>query len=130
MFIIARSEARTETLSIVDRLAGTNRYRLATIINESLKLYLYRIQQFRLREYFAAFFSSCFLGVRKPDKAIYRMALEVTQCPPQECLFIDDRAVNLESARHLGMRTVHYHGPSQLREELQRNGVEIESGQR
>jgi len=36
------------------------------------------------------FSSSCFVGVRKPDEAIYRLALSVIQRRPEACLFIDD----------------------------------------
>ena len=43
----------------------------------------------------------------------------------EECLFIDDRALNLECARLLGMRTIHYQKAAQLPAELGRNGVAI-----
>jgi len=40
-------------------------------------------------------------------------------------LFIDDRALNLECARQLGMRTIHFQSAAQLREDLQANGVTV-----
>ena len=98
---------------------------VATINNESLDLNLYRIRQFELNRCFNAFFSSCFLGVKKPDEAIYRLALQMTQLPPEECLFIDDRALNLECARNcVGMRTIHFQAPAQLQHELRELGIE------
>jgi putative hydrolase of the HAD superfamily len=78
-----------------------------------------------LRREFKAFFSSCYLGVRKPEEGIYKLALEVTQRTPEECLFIDDRELNLECARQLQMRTIHFQNAAQLRHDLAASGVSI-----
>jgi FMN phosphatase YigB (HAD superfamily) len=53
------------------------------------------------------------------------VALEVTQRRPEQCLFIDDRPLNLDSPRRLGMNTVHYQNAHQLRSELGKYGVEV-----
>ncbi len=123
-FMFSLSRPCPETLAIVERLAQKKNYLLATLNNESLDLNLYRINRFGLRDYFEVFFSSCFLGVKKPDEAIYRLALQMTQRAPEESLFIDDRGLNLECARHCGMRTILYQDPAQLRRELQDLGIE------
>ena len=124
-FIFAQSQPKPESLEIVRRLAGLKTHFMATLNNEVMELNLYRIQHFDLREYFKAFFSSCFLGLRKPDEAIYRAALNVTQCAPDECLFVDDREVNLECPRALGLHTIHFQDAMQLRRELVEKGVEL-----
>lgn len=124
-FMFAQSSPHPDAIALVDRLARIGRHLLATINNEPLELNLYRIQQFGLRRYFAAFFSSCFLGVKKPEDAIFRLALHITQRDPAESLFIDDRPLNLECAGRLGMRTVHYQHPAQLQRELEKAGIEI-----
>jgi FMN phosphatase YigB (HAD superfamily) len=64
--------------------------------------------------------------VRKPGADIYRLALHITQREPGECLFIDDRSLNLECARELGMRTIHFQNSNQLREDLLRSGVSLD----
>ena len=97
---------------------------MATINNESTELNLYRIKKFGLREIFTLFVSSCFVGLRKPEQGIYRLALEITQKPPGECCFIDDRVLNLEYARGLGMNTIEMENLGQLREALGTLGVE------
>jgi len=127
-FLFAQSREYPEARAVLDRLARSGKYLLATINNEALELNIYRIEKFGLRKDFIAFFSSCYLGVRKPDAAIYRVALQVTASAPGECLFIDDRELNLECARLLGMRTIHYQNAAQLREELDRNGVALGAG--
>ena len=126
--IFTQSQPLPEVLALVEQLANSGKYLMATLNNESLELNLYRIEQFRLRDYFDAFFSSCFLGVKKPERRIYRLASQITQRALEECLFIDDRALNLECAQLLGMRTVHYQDPAQLRRELRQHGVDVDCG--
>jgi len=124
-FVFAQSQPKPESLEIARQLAGLNKYFLATLNNEVLELNLYRIQHFDLGKYFNVFFSSCFLGLRKPDEAIYRAALNIMQRPPEQCLFIDDREVNLECPRELGLITIHFQDAGQLRRELGENGVDL-----
>jgi putative hydrolase of the HAD superfamily len=123
--MIGESEPLPDALAIVEELAGTGRYLLATLNNESRELNQARIERFGLRRYFTAFFSSGFLGVKKPDQAIFRLALQITQRPPEECVFIDDRDLNLECAVTEGMATVHYENPGRLRHRLAALGIEI-----
>jgi FMN phosphatase YigB (HAD superfamily) len=53
------------------------------------------------------------------------MALQVTQRGPEECLFIDDREVNLECPRELGIKTILFTDAAQLRAELVGEGVTV-----
>src|SRR5579862_9397347 len=122
-FMFAQSEEYPDSRAVLSGVAATGKYLLATINNEGLELNEHRIRQFHLRQEFKAFFSSCYLGIRKPDEGIYRLALEVTQRHPEECLFIDDRELNLECARQLRMRTIHFQDAAQLRRDLAENGV-------
>ncbi len=124
-FMFVQSQPYSATLAIVELLARARKYFLATLNNESLELNLYRINHFGLRNYFTVFLSSCFLGVRKPEEAIYRLTLEITQRAPEECLFIDDRGLNVECARRHGMHTILYQNPLQLQVELRKLGIEI-----
>jgi putative hydrolase of the HAD superfamily len=119
-FVYAQSQPYPESLAIVADLARSGKYLLATLNNESRDLNRYRIERFRLREWFAVFFSSGFLGVRKPDQRIFQLAMEITQRSPDECLFVDDRALNVEVARSLGMGGIQYQNAAQLRSELWR----------
>jgi putative hydrolase of the HAD superfamily len=114
-----------ETLELLRNLKGTNRYRLMTINNESRELNEYRIQRFRLTEIFSAFFSSCYLGLMKPQPEHYRRALDISQSSANSCVYIDDRPMNLEVARILGMKTILFKNTKGLKEELQGLGVEV-----
>ena len=117
------SQPDPEALQFAKELARSCKYLMSTINNESKELNLFRIQTFGLREIFSLFVSSCFVGLRKPEEGIYRLALEITQRPPQECGFIDDRPLNLESAAKLGMHVIRMENAKQLRQELAKLGV-------
>jgi putative hydrolase of the HAD superfamily len=127
-FLFAQSKTLPETRRVIAAVAGSGSYLMCALNNESLELNRFRIEEFGLRDYFKVFFSSCFLGVKKPDEAIFRIALQVTQKSPEECLFIDDRALNLETARQMGLRTVQCRNAAQLREELDKNEVTMSFG--
>ena len=123
-FMFGESQPYPESLAFIARLAQSKKYLMTTLNNESTELNQYRIDKFGLRNYFTAFFSSCYLGVKKPDEAIYVLALELTQRPADECVFIDDRALNLECARWHGMHTIQFQNVSQLESDLRALGVE------
>ncbi|HEX4006713.1 MAG TPA: HAD family phosphatase [Acidobacteriaceae bacterium] len=110
-------------LGILRELAASEEYVLATVNNEARALNEYRLAQFEVVESLDAVFSSCYLGVRKPDLKIYQIALDVLQRDPEETVFIDDRAENVAAAASLGIRAIRYAGSAQLREELGRLGV-------
>jgi len=122
-FMFQQSQACPEALAFLGKLARTRRYLNATLNNESLEINEYRIRTFHLRDYFEVFFSSCYLGARKPDRGIYALALKITQREPGECVLIDDRGLNLECARELGMHTIQFQNVAQLQNDLAPLGV-------
>ena len=122
-YLLAQSQPDPEALAVAADLAATKRFLLATLNNESAELNAYRIQQFHLRDYFMAFFTSCYLGLRKPDPRIYRIAMDLTQRQPDECVFVDDRPLNVDGARRTGMRAIRFESAAQLRRDLAANGV-------
>ncbi len=124
-FMFAQSKEYPDVRAILDKATSSRKYFVGAINNEPLELNQYRIEAFQLRRNFLVFFSSCYVRSRKPEEMIFRVALEVSQRPSQQCLFIDDRPLNLESPRRLGMNTIHYQNADQLRVELGKYGVEV-----
>ncbi|MBP7778848.1 MAG: HAD family phosphatase [Acidobacteria bacterium] len=124
-FMQAQSRPHPSSLSLIRRLASENLYRLAAINNESRELNRYRIDAFGLGTIFSAFFSSCYLGVLKPDPRIYQLALEVMHAAPSRCLFIDDREENVAGAQAVGMRAIHVSGPGRLAAALRAAGTTL-----
>jgi putative hydrolase of the HAD superfamily len=124
-FMFAQSTEYPESRAVLADAARTGKYYIASINNEPRELNQYRIEAFNLRKHFQAFFSSCYLNARKPEEAIYRIALEVSQRSPEKSVFIDDRLLNLENPRRLGMQVVHYQNAPQLRADLKALGIEV-----
>ncbi len=117
-FMFAQSTPWVESIAVARDLAGTGAVRMATLNNESTELNVHRIAAFGLHDIFPTFFSSCWLGERKPMLGIYRRALGMAQADPARTLFVDDRAQNLAPAASLGMRTILFENAVQLRNDL------------
>jgi putative hydrolase of the HAD superfamily len=124
-FMFGVSQPKDDSLALVARLAASRKLFLATLNNESRELNLHRIERFGLKKYFSVFFSSCFLGVKKPDEEIYVKALAISQRAPAECVFIDDRALNLDAPKRLGVKTIHFQNAGQLEKDLRALGIEF-----
>ena len=58
------------------------------------------------------------VGLKKPDKKIYQLALQKFHCKPERTLFIDDRPENTLSANELGIQTINLDRPEKLKEYL------------
>lgn len=122
-FIYTLSQPLDDRLDLARSLAGSCKYLMSTLNNESAELNQYRIQKYGLRDIFDVFVSSCYVGLRKPEEGIYRLALEITQHPPDECCFVDDRPLNVDTAAHLGMHAIRVENTQQLRAEFAKLGV-------
>jgi putative hydrolase of the HAD superfamily len=66
-------------------------------------------------EIFEVVVDSAFVGMRKPDPAIYELTVERLggSLRAEDCVFIDDIDVNCNAARELGMAAVQFHSAEQ-----------------
>lgn len=62
-------------------------------------------------------------GIVKPNNEIYNLLLSRYGLNPEESLFIDDNAQNIEAAEKLGFKVIHFTEGSDLRKELEGLGV-------
>jgi putative hydrolase of the HAD superfamily len=122
-FMFAQSVPFPRSISLARALAHRGTVRMATLNNESAELNEFRIEHFGLRGIFSTFFTSCWLGVRKPMLEIYERVLGMTQADPQRTLFVDDRVQNLTPAASLGVKTVHFENVEQLERDLRAYGL-------
>jgi glucose-1-phosphatase len=61
----------------------------------------------------------------KPDPAIYLHAVARSGVAPEECLFIDDKAENIDAARALGIKTCFFTGTQYLGSMLREIGIKF-----
>jgi len=110
-------------LGILGELSASDKCVLGALNNEARETNEYRFERFGLHAYFEFAFSSCYLGLRKPEPAMYKRALDLLAKPAERVLFIDDRKENVTGAVKAGMRAIQFKGAEVLRDELAELGV-------
>ena len=61
----------------------------------------------------------------KPEEDIYKLILERYKLNPNESIFVDDMEANVEGANKVGIKTILFKGPKELKEELNNLKVKI-----
>lgn len=93
-----------QTKEILEQLG--QEYKLGIIANQLPGLEE-RLKDFGILDYFDAIFSSADLGMAKPDPAIFKLALQKTNCLPHQAIMIGDRLDNdIAPAKRIGMKTI------------------------
>ncbi|MGA2652948.1 MAG: HAD-IA family hydrolase [Terracidiphilus sp.] len=110
-------------LGVLHDVATTCNCLVGALNNEARETNEFRFQKFGLRNVFDVALSSCYLGLRKPDAAIYKRALDILGRPAERVLFIDDRPENVAGATGVGMNGIVFKGAEGLRSELVALGV-------
>jgi putative hydrolase of the HAD superfamily len=123
-FMLTQSKPLPDgALRILSDLTASNQYLLGALNNEARETNEYRFNQFGLHELFKVALSSCYLGLRKPELAIYLRALDILGRPAERILFIDDRVENVAGAAAAGIKAIRFEGAESLRRELVTLGV-------
>ena len=116
------SGAIPETESLIEDLAvaGVPQYALTNMSNEAWPGVQAMSPVFRhLRDPVV----SAEEKVIKPEPRIYEIVLERTGLSPQDLLFVDDSAANIEAARAMGFHVHHFVDPAVLRPVIQAHGL-------
>jgi FMN phosphatase YigB (HAD superfamily) len=112
-----------EVLDLLAEMKLAGKWRLATLNNESRELNDHRLNAFKLRRLFDYFICSGYVHEMKPAAGIFQTAVDVSGFPAACSLLIDDKQENCDAAAELGMKTIRFASPEQLREELTRYGI-------
>jgi putative hydrolase of the HAD superfamily len=110
------------TLELARRLKNRG-HRVGILSNDSREMAAARREKLGFDALFEPVFISGELGMAKPKPGIYNYAVEWLQVRPGEVLFIDNRQVNVDGARALGLQAVHFENAAQLEGELRRRGL-------
>jgi len=102
-FMFAQSEPFPEMIELVRNLKTKYQLKIIVVSNEAREVNAYRIRQFKLAGFVDAFISSCFVHLRKPDVDIFRLALDITQVPARQIVYIDNTPLFVQVAEGLGM---------------------------
>ena len=128
---LIRAYAENWKNSITGEIAGTveilyelkeKGYSLYGLSNWSLETFQYIKDCPFLKEFDETILSGE-VGLVKPNPEIYRLLLNKIEYSANECLFIDDSQINIDTARDLGFYAIHFESPEGLRRELREYGV-------
>jgi putative hydrolase of the HAD superfamily len=124
-FMYTQSQPLNDMLQFVQQLKQQNWLKVFALNNEGRELNDYRIRTFGLDKFFDAFVSSAFVQLRKPDKGIYQLALDIAYAKPEEALYFDDRLMFVQVARSLGINAVHHTSVESTKQELAQYGLSV-----
>ncbi len=105
-YMFAQSKAFPEMIELVAQLKLKLGLKIAIVSNEARELNAYRIERFGLDRLADCFISSCFVHIRKPDPAIFKLALDIAQVQPARVVFIDNTPMFVRIAEGLGMQGI------------------------
>jgi len=105
------------TREIVLRLKGLG-YPLALLSVHAKEWIEYCDQKFKIHEVFDQVAYSFTDKVSKPNKKAFELVLARLNAQPEECLFIDDTLVNIQTAEEMGIKSVQFFNASKLNEQL------------
>jgi putative hydrolase of the HAD superfamily len=107
---------------MIDLMRGLKErgYRMALLTNNVREWEPYWRSMLPVDEIFETIVDSGFVGMRKPDPAIYELTVQrLGGVSVGECLFVDDVEVNCVAARRLGMTAIHFRDNGQAIAEIE-----------
>jgi len=111
------------TVDILTELRASQRYHLYALTNWSAETFPVAQAQFEFLNWFEGIVVSGTERMRKPTAEFYHLLLTRYGVEAQQAVFIDDNLRNIEAAQAIGLHTVHFQSPEQLRAELEAFGV-------
>jgi len=127
-FMFAQSKACPGMIELFTQLKVRHRLKIIALSNEARELNAYRIRTFKLNKLMDAFVSSCFVQIRKPDAAIFRLALDIAQVPAREIVYIDNTAMFTQIAEGMGIQSILHTDYESTRAKLASVGLRIDEG--
>lgn len=100
-------------------------WKTAILSNMERDMVKHMRKRFAWLRYFQLQVFSCEVRLIKPDPAIYQLGLSHLGCLPSEVLFVDDRRINVEAARAVGLHAIQFESTRQLRAKLQDLGFKV-----
>jgi 2-haloacid dehalogenase len=111
------------TVEVFRQLKETGKYKLYALTNWSGELFPVALELYEFLHWFDGRVVSGDEKMRKPFPEFYQLILNRFQLTPEETLFIDDNLRNVEAAEKMGLKTVRFQSPEQLKNELVQQGI-------
>ncbi len=102
-----------------------NGLKFGLISNEGQGITEYRMNAFGLREVADFIVISHCVHMRKPDKQIWQLALDLAQVTPEQCIYVDDREMFVNVAAKMGFTAFQHVDLDSTREKFARLGLVV-----
>jgi putative hydrolase of the HAD superfamily len=125
-FMFSLSEPDKEMIAFIKKIKMQYGLKIIAVSNEARELNTYRINTFKLNEIFDFFVSSCYVHLRKPDAAIFRLAIDGAQVPVEEIVYIDNMQMFVDVAKGLNIKGIHHTDSHSTAQALADLGLAVE----
>ena len=98
-------------------------HKLYALTNWSAELFPIALERYDFLDWFDGIVVSGTEKDRKPNHSFYHTLLTRYSVQPSEAVFIDDNLCNIKAAEQLGIESIHFTSPEDLREQLERLGI-------
>lgn len=112
-----------ETVELFRELKKSERYKIYALTNWQAGLFDIALVRYNFLHWFDGRVVSGEEKTRKPFPEFYQRLLNRYNVNPAEALFIDDNLRNVKAAETLGITSIHFQSPSQLKEEIKRHNL-------
>jgi len=113
------------TVALLKKLVDHTDYRVVALTNWSAETFPIALARFDFLHWFEGIVVSGTERTRKPFPEIYQTTLERFSLEAPASLFIDDNARNIAAAAALGIQTIQFKNPDQLKTDLRTKGIRI-----
>lgn len=107
-----------ESVNIFRELKESGNYKLYALTNWQAGLFDIALVRYDFLHWFDGRVVSGEEKIRKPNPAFYQRLLDRYAVRADEALFIDDNLRNIKAAEDMGIKSIQFHNPDQLRKEL------------
>jgi putative hydrolase of the HAD superfamily len=105
-YMFTHSQPYPEMIDLITQLKIRYGLKIFVVSNEAREINDYRIEKFKLDEFVDCFISSCYVQLRKPDKDIFRLALDIAKTPAKQTAYIENTPLLVQVAETFGIRGI------------------------
>ena len=113
------------TVTILKQLIDNPNYKVVALTNWSAETFPIALERFDFLHWFEGIVVSGTEKMRKPFNEIYVLTLNRFNIEASQSLFIDDNARNIEAAKKMGVNTIRFNNPTQLKSELKSLNIDV-----
>ena len=108
-----------DTVEIFRQLKESGKFKLYALTNWSAELFPYALELYEFLHWFDGRVVSGEEQMRKPHSEFYQVLLDRYNLQASDVIFIDDNLRNIKAAEAMGIKSIRFESPEQLKQELQ-----------